>query len=100
MRPDEVLVGSLALVFSLIAFSIGLGPWLAPYRLRTFHWIDERYGKAAARTVWIIISLALLASGLAILAGTRPRYALPKSEGASVERPSIQPDVRAIAIGS
>ena len=45
MNPDEVFVGILALSFSLVAFSIGIGPWLAPYRLRTIHGIAQRYGK-------------------------------------------------------
>ena len=85
MSPDEVLIGSVALFSSLVAFSIGIGPWLAPYRLRTFDRIDQRFGKAAARMVWIAISIALLAAGLVILAGIRPGYTVPTSKGANVE---------------
>ncbi|MDE0865564.1 MAG: hypothetical protein OSA98_17395 [Rubripirellula sp.] len=97
MNPDEVFVGILALSFSLVAFSIGIGPWLAPYRLRTIHGIAQRYGKAAARTVWVTVSIALLAAGLAILFGMRPGYVGQVTKGAAVDTFSKR-EGRSIAI--
>jgi hypothetical protein len=73
---DEILVGSLALMFCVISGSIGLGPWNAPYQLRTFQSVTRRYGIKAARIVWLFISLAFLAVGLAVLLGLRPSYAV------------------------
>jgi hypothetical protein len=73
--PDEILVGSLALVFSALSFSIGVGPWSAPYRLRTFQAVAKRHGKTAARAVWVLISLAFLVIGVVVLFGLRPSYA-------------------------
>lgn len=75
MNPDEILVGSLALVFAVVSFSIGVGPWSAPYQLRTFQAVAKRYGKSAARLIWILISVGLLVIGVAVLLGLRPSYA-------------------------
>ena len=75
MNPDEILVGSLALVFAVVSFSIGVGPWSAPYQLRTFQAVSNRYGKTAARVVWVLISVAFLLVGVSVLLGLRPSYA-------------------------
>ena len=75
MNPDEILVGSLALVFAVVSFLIGVGPWIAPYQLQTFQAVGKRYGKTAARLVWLLISLAFLVVGVAVLLGLRPSYA-------------------------
>ena len=75
MNPDEILVGSLALFFSVVSFLIGVGPWSAPYQLRTIQSVAKRYGKTAARVVWVVISLAFLVVGMAVLLGLRPSYA-------------------------
>ena len=75
VNPDEILVGSLALVFAVVTFSIGVGPWNAPYQLRTFQAVAKRHGKTAARVVWVLISLAFLLVGVSVLLGLRPSYA-------------------------
>ena len=75
MNPDEILVGSLALAFAVVSFSIGVGPWSAPYQLRTIQVVAKRYGKPAARVVWVVISLAFLVVGMVVLLGLRPSYA-------------------------
>lgn len=75
VNPDEILVGSLALVFAVVSFLIGVGPWSAPYQLRTIQAVAKRYGKTAARVVWVVISLAFLVVGMAVLLGLRPSYA-------------------------
>ena len=63
MNPDEILVGGLAIVFAVLGFSIGIGPWEKPYQLRTFQRVRERHGKPAARAAWIILSIAFLLVG-------------------------------------
>ena len=84
MSYDEPLVGSVAVVLAIVAGAIGIGPWTEPYRLRTFSNLTEKYGKPVARGVWVMIALASLTAGLAILAGVRPSYADP-AQRASVE---------------
>lgn len=77
MSYDETLVGSLAIVFAIAAAAIAVGPWVQPYRLRSFSAITKRFGKPVARGVWVAIAVALLTAGSAILCGLRPSYADP-----------------------
>ncbi len=74
---EESLVGSLAVILSIIAAVIAIGPWSQPYRLRTIAAVKARFGKPAARAVWLLIAVASLVAGLAILSGVRPPYAAP-----------------------
>lgn len=77
MNPDEVLVGTVAVLLAIVALAIGLGPWKQPYRLRSFANLSERFGKPVARGAWLAIAIASLTAGLAILTGKRPGYAIP-----------------------
>ena len=77
MSPDEVLVGSIALIFALISIAIAIGPWESPYQLRTISAVSKRFGKPAARGLWLMIALASFTAGFAILSGMRPSYADP-----------------------
>lgn len=77
MSNDEALVGSLAIILAIAAFVIAVGPWTAPYRLRSFSAAERRFGKPAARGLWIAVAIALLTAGLAIVNGIRPAYARP-----------------------
>ncbi|NND96596.1 MAG: hypothetical protein HKN47_04625 [Pirellulaceae bacterium] len=72
---DELLVGALAIIFAIVALVISAGPWDAPYRLRTISAVASRFGKPAARGIWVAVAVAAFASGLAIFSGTRPSYA-------------------------
>jgi hypothetical protein len=80
VNPDEILVGSLAIVLSLLGLLIGVGPWEAPYQLRTFQRVTQRYGKMAARAVWVLLSIAFLLVALAVLLRLRPSYAAPSAQ--------------------
>lgn len=75
MKYDEPLVGSLAIVLSLVCVAIAIGHWQTPYRLRTIASICNRFGKPAARSIWLVLALAAFGSGIAILSGVRPGYA-------------------------
>lgn len=77
MRPDEVLVGTIALTLAAIAMVIASGPWQAPYELRTIKAVLSRFGKPAARGVWFLVAFASLIAGVSILGGFRPSYAVP-----------------------
>lgn len=84
MRYDDILVGSLAFVLALVSIAICVGPWTRPYQLRSVAAIESRFGKTAARSVWLVIALASLTAGVVILAGIRPAYARP-TDAASTE---------------
>ena len=77
VSPDEILVGSIAVVIAVLSMAIALGPWIGPYQLKTISAVSRRFGKPVARGVWIAIALASFAAGLAILSGLRPHYAVP-----------------------
>ncbi len=77
MSHDETLVGSIALIVATVSLAIAVGPWNAPYQLRTVSSVSRRFGKPAARGLWMVIALASMTAGLAILSGLRPSYAVP-----------------------
>lgn len=77
MSYDEPLVGSLAIILSVLAALIAAGYWEAPYQLRTISAVSRRFGKSAARCVWIAIAIASFSAGIAIIKGVRPSYAVP-----------------------
>ncbi|TWU40829.1 hypothetical protein [Novipirellula artificiosorum] len=77
MRYDDTLVGAVAVVFAVLSFTIAIGPWSSPYRLRTILAVSDRFGKPAARGVWLAVAIASLMAGIAILSGVRPSYAEP-----------------------
>ncbi|MFK8111399.1 MAG: hypothetical protein AB8B91_04335 [Rubripirellula sp.] len=85
MSYDETLVGCLAIIISIIAAAIAVGPWTEPYRLRSMATITEKFGKPVARGLWVAIAVALLTAGSAILSGLRPSYADP------VQRAQLDP---------
>jgi hypothetical protein len=85
MSYDELFVGFLAIIMSIIAVAIAVGPWNEPYRLRSFSAITQRYGKRVARGVWIAIAVASLTAGFAILTGLRPNYVAP-TQSADLDR--------------
>ena len=84
MRYDEPLVAGVAITLSLFATAIAIGPWHGPYRLRTIDAVVHRYGKSAARLVWCFVAVIMFVTGLAIISGVRPTYAVP-SQDVSVE---------------
>ena len=77
MSYDEALVGSLAIIISVVAILIAAGYWDAPYQLKTIAAVSRRCGKTAARFVWIAIAIASFTAGIAIIKGMRPSYAVP-----------------------
>ena len=77
MSYDETFVGALAIILAIISTVIAVGPWDAPYQLKTVSLIAERYGKSAARGFWVVVAIATFAAGLAIVSGTRPAYVSP-----------------------
>lgn len=74
---NDWFVAAVALIGSAAALAVGLGPWKTPYRLRSIAGIVDRYGMAAARSVWIGVAIVSLVAGIAIANGIRPGYAKP-----------------------
>lgn len=77
---NDMLVASIALIGSVFALAISLGPWTTPYRLRSISHVVNRYGMPAARCVWVVIALVSLFAGVAIASGLRPGFAKPASD--------------------
>jgi len=77
---DEFFIGCLALMVATIAIAIALGPWTRPYRIGSVARVENRFGKPAARSVWLIVAIIAAASGSAILTGLRPGYAAPTNQ--------------------
>ncbi len=77
MRYDEPLVAAVAITLATIAVAIAAGPWSGPYQLRTIDAIRHRFGMSVARAVWVAVALTMFATGLAIISGARPNYAVP-----------------------
>ena len=80
---NDLFVAGVALIGGLLSLAVSVGPWPAPYKLRTMALIRERYGMATARATWMLIAIASLLAGVAIASGIRPGYA----------RPGITPEV-------
>lgn len=80
MRYDEPLVAAVAIMLATIAVAIAIGPWNGPYQLRTIDAIKHRFGMSAARAVWVAVALTMFATGLAIISGVRPTYAIPSDD--------------------
>ena len=76
----DLFVASVAVVGGTLALAVSLGPWPAPYELRTVAMIRQRYGMAAARAMWMLVALASLLAGVAIATGFRPGYATPDTD--------------------
>jgi hypothetical protein len=74
---SEPFVGCVAIVFAFAAAAVSVGPWTAPYQLRSIAVVRRRFGMPAARLVWFAVAVTSLTSGIAILAGVRPSYATP-----------------------
>jgi|TARA_A100000171_G_C2111536_1_gene135307 hypothetical protein len=74
---DDTLVGSLALLIAAITTAIAIGPWMAPYQIRSIAAIQKHYGLLVARCAWLLIAFLSAVCGAAILNGIRPTYASP-----------------------
>lgn len=75
MQSESVFVGSIALVLAVSSLAISIGPWRAPYELKTIARIESRYGMIAARSFWVVIAAVTGILAALILSGWRPAYA-------------------------
>ena len=80
MSYDESLVGAISILFAVTAAAVAIGPWSSPYQLRSIAMVKQRFGKSAARGVWVAVSIGLLTAGVVILSGIRPSYAVPERQ--------------------
>ena len=81
---NDEFVGALAIAISFITLAAGIGPWSPPYEIRSMLMIVEKFGKRAARILWVLIAIASLVAGIAVLSGIRPSYAQPMIEAGQV----------------
>ena len=83
---NDWLFAGIAMVGSLLALAVSVGPWSTPYRLRTIASVADRYGMSAARLVWLVIAIVSMLAGIAIATGIRPSYARPQPPAFSPAR--------------
>jgi len=69
MNRQDILMAVVALLLACFAFAAAIRNRDQDYRLRKIHWIDQRWGRTAARVVYAVVGLLLTASGVAILCG-------------------------------
>jgi small neutral amino acid transporter SnatA (MarC family) len=69
MNRQDLLMAAVALLLALLALMAAAGSREQYYRLPKVRWIDERWGRKAARVWYAIMGLLLAALGVAILSG-------------------------------
>ncbi|WP_417739565.1 hypothetical protein [Rosistilla oblonga] len=80
MTADQIFVGSIAIVLSIVTTIAALGYLPAAFELGLAKRIQQRYGqRGAARFYWLVSAL-LFALGLVILCDVRPSFAVPEAE--------------------
>lgn len=62
-------MGSLALILALLAIGAAIHNRDSYYRLQKIRWIDERWGRRVARSVYVVAGLLLALLGILILSG-------------------------------
>lgn len=77
MIQSETFVGGLAIVLAMAIASSAVGPWQFAYELRSIATIRERFGATVARGFLLVVAITLIACGVMILRGVRPRFANP-----------------------
>lgn len=80
MSHDEALVGTVALLVAGLSIFFAVGPWSLPYELRSIAGVEAKFGKQAARCVWLLIAILSGVSSIAILSDVRPSYAAPTTK--------------------
>ncbi|KAA5547314.1 hypothetical protein FYK55_02655 [Roseiconus nitratireducens] len=75
---NDLFVATVAFVCAGGSLAVSLGPWVAPYQLRSIAHIRQRFGESAARLTWLVVAIVSLLAGLAIAGGIRPGYAQPQ----------------------
>jgi len=80
LSHDEALVGTVALLVAGLSIFFAVGPWSMPYELRTIAGVEAKFGKQAARGVWLFIAILSGVSSIAILTDVRPSYATPTAK--------------------
>lgn len=69
MNRQDLVMAAVALSLAVLAFVAALGNRDEFYRLPKVRWIDQRWGRIAARVWYAAIGMLLAATGLAILSG-------------------------------
>lgn len=69
MNRQDIVMAAVALSLAVLAFVAALGNCDEFYRLPKVRWIDQRWGRTAARVWYAVAGLLLAAAGLAILSG-------------------------------
>jgi len=73
MSAEQVMMGSVAMLIGISALVAAIHNRDSYFRLRKLHWIDERWGRKAARTFCAALGATLLILGIAIMLGVGRR---------------------------
>ena len=87
MNYSDWLVGIVSSVLGLVCLLAGALNWAESYRFRPARWIEAAYGRAAARTFYVLLGLGLIALGVAISQGWGFNRAKARVAGASAGAP-------------
>lgn len=69
MNRQDLLMALVALIFAAFALTAAVRNRDRDFRFRKLHWIDQRWGRNAARGVYAVLGALLAAMGIAILCG-------------------------------
>jgi len=69
MNRQDLCMASVALILALLAIGAAIHNRDSYYRLPKIRWIDERWGRRVARSVYVVAGLLLALLGILILSG-------------------------------
>lgn len=71
MNRQDLCMGSLTLILAWLAIGAAIHNRDSYYRLPKIRWIDERWGRRVARSVYFVAGLLLALLGILILSGRK-----------------------------
>ena len=72
MNPEELFVGSVALVLGVVGVVVAIGNWDACYQFSKVRWIESKGGRRTARAAYAVCGILLIILGIAIALGFGP----------------------------
>ncbi len=77
MNPEQLFVGSTAVILGLVALVAGATNREFFFRFAKIRWVERRGGRGAARATYAVIGVTLISLGIAIAMGFAPNASAP-----------------------